>query len=161
MPTARRPNNAPRRAASGCHGCCAPQEEEEVRRHRLVSLLILSILPISLFVTWARLLPYPPEEHESFTFTLPSIPSTVVPDTPDTPRILISESGDVSVTGESFDSASDQNLPSLRIFLRERTKSPKGLAGVFVEPEPSVQYQRIIDVLSAIHDEHVPLYTFN
>ena len=135
------------------------QGEDECRAQRLVSLLVLSALPLALLAFWACSLPYSQPERE-FTLILPSIPSTIVPDTADTPRILISASGIVSVVGESFDSAVDQELPSLRTFLRSRAQSPKGLAGVFVGPDPSATYQRIIDVLSAIHDEHVPLYSF-
>lgn len=133
--------------------------ESEYLVHRLISLLVLSVLPLALLAFWACSLPSFQPERE-FTLILPSTPSTIVPDTPDTPRILIAASGNVSIIGVSYDAASNQELLSLRAYLRSRAQSPKGLTGVIVWPDPSANYQRIIDVLSAIHDEHVPLYTF-
>ena len=75
----------------------------------------------------------------------------------------VEEDGTVSLNGEPFDKSDDARLPELvrtlrRLSMTTNTTSARVLATV--EAAPDASYQRVIDVLNALHSAKIAHVTF-
>jgi biopolymer transport protein ExbD len=76
----------------------------------------------------------------------------------DVQQLLITASGDVFLNGAALDSAESRTLPKLRGVLsrfQQTASDNKSEARVTIQPENTVPYQRLIDVLAACEAEGI------
>ena len=77
--------------------------------------------------------------------------------------ITISDTGEVSLNEEPYDSATDKNLPHLKgvlMKLKQSCDAAKSPAVVTIVSDENAKYSRTVDVLDALAVAHIDNVTF-
>jgi biopolymer transport protein ExbD len=104
----------------------------------------------------SRFADYVPEGAIAFEF--PSLPAHSRINSPDTLSIDIHADGTVSIAGVLSEPPDSADLPVLRQHLRSVRRAVNRHGGLIVRPDPEAQFQRLIDVLSAVTGSGILFY---
>jgi biopolymer transport protein ExbD len=96
--------------------------------------------------------------ERAITFELPSVPEHSRILSPDTLSIDIRADGTVSIAGVLSEPSDSSDLPLLRQHLRSARHAVNKHGGLVVRPDSDVQFQRLIDVLSAVAGSGILYY---
>ena len=92
-----------------------------------------------------------------------TVPTTNSTDFVDEMIIAISDTGEITLNDEPFDSATSHDLPNLKatlIRLKQAADAAKSPAVVTIVSDPSAKYSRTVDVLDALAVAKIDNVTF-